>query len=187
MASENKITFTETCPNCGSTVPAGNFCAVCRCRLHDKCDCWVLGREYDCGCMDCPGEGLYLMLLKRGQHLVESKARVAVRDALSLIPDGLGKQKFMDKINSQLNEKENTAFNEAVPKQILSGELESRPLSEMAPMLKYKNFNHSKVVDEVLKVMLAQHPTIEDVEIVFAIARYKLTDKLILTTETFLK
>lgn len=93
----------------------------------------------------------------------------------------------MQERGESMDEKENTASDEAVLKQILSDELEARPLSEMAPMLKYKNFNHSKVVDEVLKVMLAQHHTIEDVEIVFAIARYKLTDKLMLTTETFLK
>lgn len=86
-----------------------------------------------------------------------------------------------------MDEKENTAFEEAVPKQILSDELEAKKLSEMLPTLQYRNFNHSKVADEVLKVMLAQHPTIEDVELIFAIARYKLTDKLLLTTETFLK
>lgn len=113
MATESKITFTETCPNCGNTVPTGNFCPVCRCKLHEKCDCWVLGREYDCGCQDCPGEGLYLMLLKRGQHLVESKARVAVCDALSLIPDHFDRKKLMESINSQNRDDRIIGFNQA--------------------------------------------------------------------------
>ena len=84
-----------------------------------------------------------------------------------------------------MDEKEKTASEEAVPKKILSDELEAKPIADYLPCLKYRLFNHSKVAEEVLKVILAQHPSMEDMELVFAIARYKVANKLILTTDTF--
>ena len=85
-----------------------------------------------------------------------------------------------------MDEKEKTASEEAVPEKILSDELAGKPITDYLPAYKHRpNFNHSKVAEEVLKVILAQHPSMEDMELVFAIARYKVANKLILTTETF--
>lgn len=53
------------CNNCGlENNDRSNFCAKCGAKLPGDCDCWVLGEKFDCGLAECPGIGLYLMLLK---------------------------------------------------------------------------------------------------------------------------
>lgn len=47
------------CPACGSSVPAGNFCAQCRHKLVTVCDCWVVKGKYNCGQIKCPGTRLF--------------------------------------------------------------------------------------------------------------------------------
>lgn len=46
------------CPYCKTTVRAGNFCSKCSKKMVRVCDCWVLGKQHDCGKDVCPGRRL---------------------------------------------------------------------------------------------------------------------------------
>ena len=52
------------CNNCGlKNRDDSNFCAGCGEKLPGDCDCWVLGEKFDCGRSECPGYGLFKMIL----------------------------------------------------------------------------------------------------------------------------
>ena len=65
------------CPHCGAMVRPGNFCEFCGGKLVETCDCWVLGRPFNCGLAECPALDLLtdpkLKLLHR-QPQVDKKS-----------------------------------------------------------------------------------------------------------------
>ena len=51
------------CSSCKKWVPAGNFCSLCGRKLVVTCDCWLLGRPYNCGLSKCPNMNKTIVLL----------------------------------------------------------------------------------------------------------------------------
>ena len=72
---------------------------------------------------------------------------------------------------------------------VLSDELEAKDLVEMLhPISKNRlNYNHSEIANLVLKVLAAHKFSVFDMELVFAIARYKVTNSFILHSNGFRK
>ncbi len=75
------------CPACGSSVPAGNFCAQCRHKLVTVCDCWVAKGKYNCGQIKCPGTRLFAdesnQIKSEGKimsKIIKRKVKVIIRD-----------------------------------------------------------------------------------------------------------
>lgn len=76
---------------------------------------------------------------------------------------------------------------------VLSDEAERIDLSEIFPRAGQRvlNFDATKVSNDVIKVFIANKFTLEEMELVFALVRYRLTGKLISlniekNSETFL-
>lgn len=56
----------RTCVKCGTTLKDNaNFCSNCRAKVVEVCNCWVLGKPYNCGYDDCPGRKLYVILVRK--------------------------------------------------------------------------------------------------------------------------
>lgn len=53
------------CPACNAEVSDGNFCNLCGAKIKEICDCWVLGKPYNCRSKICPGVRLHLLIKKR--------------------------------------------------------------------------------------------------------------------------
>lgn len=51
----------KKCPDCGREYLSGNFCTGCSKKMVQECDCWKLGRKFNCGFNECPTMGQLIM------------------------------------------------------------------------------------------------------------------------------
>lgn len=57
---KNKRTI---CPRCGHMVKKANFCPACGFRIAKICNCYILGKPYNCGLKKCPNMNECTLLL----------------------------------------------------------------------------------------------------------------------------
>lgn len=73
------------CSSCKKWVPAGNFCSLCGRKLVVKCNCWLLGKPYNCGLSKCPDMNKTLLLVLKIQKSYTQWYRIFKKPAFEAI------------------------------------------------------------------------------------------------------